>query len=248
MLALLKKLKLPLEITSVLIGVILGGLALWQQLKPARNLVAELVVTRARLPGKFLQAAKGLSDNVEKALLKDKDFKKLLPQERLREEVVEKVKDIVERQSFSLHAFGGAGDAFMAVTVRNEGERPLKDVKLGLRYPLTQSMTVIAADGTIKDFEASGVVALGDLPPQGEIKVFAWGMAFLISTQRDVTLSHQDGVGEVRLLYPVPQFIWGNNGIFSYGHATYGLLGIMLIVLGLLGLSHYRSSRNAKLD
>jgi hypothetical protein len=229
------------------VGVVLGVLAVWHQIKPSRELVAELVVTKARLPGSFLRDAKALPDNVEKALAKNKDLARLIPKDPLRQEVVEVVKDTVERQSFSLHGFDALRDTFMAVTIRNEGQRPLREVKLGLRYPLSQSMTVIGADGSVKGLESTGVIALGDLPPSAEIKVFAWGMAFLISTQRDVTLSHQDGVGEVRLLYPVSQFIWGNDGVFfSYMHTTYGLLAIILLALGLLGLSRYRSTRDKK--
>lgn len=247
MFALLRRLKLPFEIASVVIGVVLGGLAVWQQLKPNRDLVGELVVSKARLPGDFLEDAKNLPENVSKALLKDEGFKKLLPQEKTRLEVVDKVKDTVDRHSSSLHSFNFARGTFMAVTVRNEGDKPLKGVKLGFRYPLAQAMTIVLPDGSSKNLESKGLVDLGDLPPHGEINVFSWGIAVLISNQRDVTLSHQDGIGEIRMLYPVPEFIWGNEGIFfSYRHTTYALLGIMLFAIGLAGLSRYRSTRNAK--
>jgi hypothetical protein len=169
----IKYIKVPLEIASVLMGLVLGVLTVWQHIKPSGNLVAELIVTKARLPADFLRDAKALPDDVEKALKKSKGLANLLPDDKQRDEVLAVVKDAVERQSFSLHEFGFLRDSFMAVTVRNEGERPLREIKLGFRHPLSQSVTVIGADGVIKDHEASGITPLGDLPPHGEIQVYA---------------------------------------------------------------------------
>lgn len=244
LLSYLVKIKVPLEIVSVLIAIVLGFMAVWPQIMPSKDLVAEVVVTKARLPGRFLQDAKALPEEVEKALHKNKDFAKMIPDSSRRDEVLGIVKDVVERQSFSLHAFESLQDSFLAVTVRNEGERPLQDVKLGFRYPLDKSVTVIGADGVVRVYEGSGIIPLGDLPPHGEIQVYAWGLAFLVSSQTDVTVSHSGGIGKIFLLRSVPGFIRGNEGVFfPYEQMTYLLLAIMLVGGGGFSLSRYRTRR-----
>jgi len=248
MLAYLDKIKVPLEIASVLIGIVLGVMAVWQQVKPSKYLVAEVVLTKARLPYRFLRDAKALPGEVDTALRKNNDLAKLIPDGSQQNEVLALVKDVVERQSFSLHAFENLQDSFMAVTVHNKGELPLQDVKLVFRYPLDKSVTVIGADGVVKDLDGAGFIPLGDLPPHGEIQVYAWGMAFIVSSQTDVTVSHSGGVGEILLSRSVPAFIWENEGIFfSYKHTTSAMLAIMLVGGGLLGFSRYRD-RPSKVD
>lgn len=244
---LIKKLKLPLEVISVVLGIVLGVMAIWQQVKPSGDLVAQLVLTEARLPADIISRSKALPQLVEDDLTENKEFLKLLPELQTREEALRVIKDTVGRRSFSLHGLEGIRREFMFVKVRNEGVQPLVDVKLGLRHPVTQSATIVRADGTLVDIEAAGVVSLGDLPPHGEVKLFAWGLAFLVSKPEDITVSHSGGVGEVEFLTPVPRFIWGNEGVFfSYRHTTYALLALILITIGVVGIIHVRSRRGSE--
>jgi hypothetical protein len=80
----LEKLKLPLEIASAIIGLVIGANTLWwqvQQLLPPNPLVGSVVATEARLPGDLLAELKALPGSIGKALGKNKDLAKLLPNE-----------------------------------------------------------------------------------------------------------------------------------------------------------------------
>lgn len=236
----LTQLKLPLEILSLLLGIALATAALWSQARPSRSLVADVFSVDVSLAPTFLEGVKSLPAEVRKAFEADESVSKLLPLEKVRGDVAKKVEKIVDEKMFRYSAADLFYRGLLVVTVINEGEKPLKQIKLGLRYATSQPLTIYGADGSVRTIEAKGVVDLGDLPPRAQIKVVAWGLMLTATAAGDVTLSSQDGLGEIRLAKPLPEFIFQNEGVFfSFRHTTYFLIGLLVFALGAFGI--YRS-------
>lgn len=245
---LLQKIKLPLEILGTMVGLVIGANTLWwqvQQWLPSNPLVGRLIATDARLPGDLLEDIKGFPGKIEQSLSKSKELAKLLPNETTRREVLAQTNEIIDKHAYTLNFRDLLQKGFWMLTVRNDRDRPLKQIKVGFQFA-PDRVTIISPDGTIVDVKDKRVIDLGDLPPQGEIKLISWGlMAGLV--QDGLTLSHQDGIGEIYRMHPLPRALWESDGIFvSYKHTTLGLLAIILLYFGLSGIYRRYLARREK--
>jgi len=248
---LLQKIKLPLEILGIVVGLIIGANTLWwqvQQWLPANPLVGSLAVVDVRLPGDLLEDLKAHSGKIEQALLKSKELRKILPNETTRNEVFAQVNDIVERHALSLDLLHLTRKGVWVLTVKNNRDRPLREVRAGF-LSAPDRVTIISPDGTIKDAKDKRVIDLGDLPPQGELRLISWELGSA-SGPLGLTLSHQDGVGEIYRMHPISRTLWESGGIFiSFEHTTLGLLALIFLYFGLSGIyRRYLARREKRLD
>jgi len=239
------RVKIGLEVAAILVGLALGVLSLWQQLKPSRDLVAEVLVTPARMPPEIAKALNELPEHVIAALLEADWGRKNITSESARDEFSKAITATLGR--YKKYADPDASrlmnESLLVCTVTNEGKTTLSSVQVAIKY-LRAPVFVAGPDGSEKLIDTNGTVELGDLRPQATVQVFAWGVSFLGSSPGDVVVSHKDGLGEVRLFRPVPYIISAYGGVyFSWQQTTYVLIGVLLTVFGTIGLMRFRAQR-----
>jgi len=242
---LLRMAKLPLTVLSLLLGIALSAYLMRDLWTPFNPLVGDLVLSDARLPGDLINELKARPEQIKDALAKSKELKKLLPGDNQREEVTALLADIVDRYEVMTDLKYSFRRSLLSLTVRNEGSIPLRNIKVGFKWEsAADSLTIFPPDGPSKVLSATKVINLGDLPPLAEIKMIGWGSG-LMGGDKDITLSHDGGVGKLNVAALVPA-AWYQEGIFiTYRQTTLALLALILIYLGIDGVAKQIAARKA---
>ena len=233
---LLERLKLPIELLALLVGVLLGATSLWQQLRPTPTLVADILETPALLPAELLEDARALPTKATETLLKDEALQKLIPSAPLREDLRPVITTVLGRYAEGIHSPWRLQEKLIVCTVRNTGSTTLSAVQLSFPNWINGHVTLRGADGTTTVQTTKGLIDVGELRPGASMEVFAWGMGLL--SLDSARLTHKDGLGAIQVARPVPRLVSENGGVFiSYRHATLFLLAVIIAGAALLALS-----------
>jgi hypothetical protein len=235
------RLRAGVEIAALIVGLVLGVNTLWQTLRPTTHLVADILITHARLPPDLDRDAKALPGRLQHALLEHEAIKKAVPQEALRKEVAGAAGSVAKGLAESLTSPLLLRDNLVVISVQNTGPTTLSDVQLSFRHWMNGTVIVRQSDRTESEIDTNGLLKLGDLRPQASVELFAWGLGVLSTSSPDVLLTHKDGVGVVRTAAFISPELSRYGGVyFSYQQTTLALLALLLFGGGLLGLARLR--------
>lgn len=238
----LEPFKVILGILALVVSIALGVAALWQQLWPSKPLVGEILETSAAPPAELLDEARALPVKATDTFLKDDAVKEILPAKETRDRLRAPLTEVLSRYAKGIHSPLMATNHLTVCKVSNQGSTTLSAVQLSFPYWVNGSVTIRAADGTVKNVETKGIIDLGDLRPGASIEVCSWGFGLL--AVESARLTHHDGLGELRVATPVPQFIAANNGVFfSFRHTTFFLLAVILAGGAIVALTPRRRRR-----
>ena len=239
------RIKYILQIASLIVGVVLGCVTVWQQLEPRGDLVADLLETVAQPPPETRKDIQELPSKVIEAFLKDENLRKLLPSQKLRQDITTRLKSLLEEQTHWISDPFSPRNRLIVFTVRNESDHVLKKVRLSSPLGLSGMAVILGPNQTPITTEIKGIVEFGDLPPRTSVQLFSWDYMLAFVDPDSMTLSHEDGVGEIHPFLPVPVFIAKNGGIFfSYKHTLIWALVGVLVIAGSVGI--FRSQRNRR--
>lgn len=243
------RIKTWIEVVALLVGLILGSLSIYQQLRPSHALTADVSSAKAPLPPEFDSQLRALPEWLAKQLTDpdDKNPQNAPPPEA--KAAAPYIKNIAKRQIHYLFFPTVYSEEVLIVNVRNNGNTALEAVQLGLDYPGTGEFVVQGPDGVRKTVKAAGIIDLGELRPQATSALYAWGFERALLMGGNIHLSHKGGRGEVREVRPVPSLVASGGGVwFSYRIAFFLLLSALLIGGAALMLARLRRLRqpNAK--
>lgn len=240
--ALTSKIKVILEVTALVLGIILAIFSIWQQFIPSGNishdLIADIVITPDRIPPSLSKHLEDFPTNVAKGFLEDDKVKRIIPVEASRQKLSDALLSIMNRNSYWPYPNElKIDDSLIYCNIRNEGNSALIDVQFSAKYLLNGLLIVIDPDGIEKRIECHGVVKLGDLRPKASTQVFTWGLGFI---PPDISVTHKEGVGLIRSLSPGQEQYQRIDGIFfSFRQIAIFCFGLLLIVGGGAGIAAY---------
>jgi hypothetical protein len=222
-----------LQTVSLVVGIVLGLIAIAKEIPRSPPLVADVMVTPASLPARYVTETKNLSKSLIKPFDENEAIKKALPDPTQRHQVEAVIEQLLNAYSQSFDDFTKPMELQqMAVyVIRNLGDKPLLGVRLTGNADISKPVVIRGPDGRDRIAGFRGFLDLGDLRPHERILVFSWGLTSGMITEE--TLSHQGGMGVVREAHWSPLAIGEPRVWVSQRLLFYLVLASVLVFLGI---------------
>jgi hypothetical protein len=224
-------------IIGIVVGIItaaVGAITIWNWINAPYKLEAYILSTPAPLPPKLdrdIKAFKDFSFEDIRKRYKENNVISHVPDAIIKQAIPafsEIIKDRIEMaKGYGLKI----NDYLNLLTLRNAGNKTINNIQISSKQTLNSLAIIDRGDNKDEVVEFTGILNIGKLSPQAELKVFVYESFPSIFEMPFGNITHDEGVAEVSVYQAVPKFIYTNGGIFISYYWTITILFILLLTI-----------------
>lgn len=227
-------LKSILWTVSIIIGIILGSIAIWQGLKQPYQLEARILAAQAPLPQKIIDDLNNLGnisiEDIRKEYkevpevmnIPDSALKRGLP---LFSRIIKDYLASISEQPYIREEY------LTVIAIHNTGDQIITGVEFRSKYPFKGIAQIERDDGKREVLKFSGKLPIGNLSPRSEVLVYHYSSSPGMMMQSSVTLSHDKGLGKIRFFQRAPDFLSTSDGFSIFYYEIWSIISTISMIL-----------------